>query len=270
MECKMDIACRQMLNECVARFRELHIEEQIDFDKFYLYSIVTHSTAIEGSTVTERENALMFDDGILPAKRNLTEQLMNLDLKRAYEKAFALFDGERDITVQDLQMLSAAVMKNTGSEYHTVLGTFDSSEGDLRLVNVSAGRGGKSYLAWQKVPAALEQFCQWLNKCRKQLTTLDAAAQYEATFEAHYRLVQIHPWADGNGRTSRLVMNAVQKEQNRLPAIVRREHKGAYIAALEASEDAGGSKPFIDFMGREMAAYYRECIEEYERTAGQI
>ena len=58
----------------------------------------------------------MFDDGILPAKRNLTEQLMNLDLKRAYEKEFALFDGERDITVQDLQMLSAAVMKNTGSE----------------------------------------------------------------------------------------------------------------------------------------------------------
>ena len=76
--------------------------------------------------------------------------------------------------------------------------------------------------------------------------------------------------ADGNGRTSRLVMNAVQKEPNRLPALVRRAHKGAYIAALAASEDAGGSKPFIDFMGREMAAYYRECIEEYERTAGQI
>lgn len=52
---KMDEQQRQELDRLVARFRELCIEDQIDFDKFYLYSMVTHSTAIEGSTVTERE-----------------------------------------------------------------------------------------------------------------------------------------------------------------------------------------------------------------------
>lgn len=264
--CKMDEAIRQELNRLSARFRELHIDEQIDFDKFYLYAMVTHSTAIEGSTVTERENALMFEDGIVPAGRNLTEQLMNLDLKKAYELAFRMVDGGKAIRVRELQALSAAVLKNTGSEYHTVLGTFDSSAGDLRLVNVSTGRGGKSYLAWQKVSAALEAFCVWLAEARQGMRALDAASQYEVTFEAHYRLVQIHPWADGNGRVSRLLMNAIQKENGLLPAIVHREHKERYIAALEAAEDRGDSKPFLDFMGREMMDLYRKYIAEYEQS----
>lgn len=45
------------------------VEDQVDYQKFYLYSIVTHSTAIEGSTVTEIENQLLFDEGI--ASRDL-------------------------------------------------------------------------------------------------------------------------------------------------------------------------------------------------------
>ncbi|MDD2530600.1 MAG: cell filamentation protein Fic, partial [Bacteroidales bacterium] len=40
----------------ISQFKELEIDKQIDYDKFYLYSLITHSTAIEGSTVTEIEN----------------------------------------------------------------------------------------------------------------------------------------------------------------------------------------------------------------------
>ena len=46
------------------KHKELSISEQIDYEKFYLYSIITHSTAIEGSTVTEVEAQLLFDEGI--------------------------------------------------------------------------------------------------------------------------------------------------------------------------------------------------------------
>lgn len=71
----------------LSRFEELGISRQIDYDKFYLYSLVTHSTAIEGSTVTEIENQLLFDEGISAKGRTMTEQLMNLDLKTAYEQS---------------------------------------------------------------------------------------------------------------------------------------------------------------------------------------
>ena len=63
-------------------YHALGIAEQIDYKKFYLYSIITHSTAIEGSTVTDIENQLLFDEGITAKGRSLQEQMMNLDLKR--------------------------------------------------------------------------------------------------------------------------------------------------------------------------------------------
>ena len=73
--------------QTIERYRALGIDQQIDYKKFYLYSIITHSTAIEGSTVTQIENQLLFDEGITAPGRTLQEQMMNLDLKAAYEEA---------------------------------------------------------------------------------------------------------------------------------------------------------------------------------------
>ena len=73
------------LAELLETYSELGINQQIDNEKFYLYSIITHSTAIEGSTITEIENQLLFDENISVNKKTISEQLMNLDLKSAYE-----------------------------------------------------------------------------------------------------------------------------------------------------------------------------------------
>ena len=139
------------------------VEDQVDYQRFYLYSIVTHSTAIEGSTVTEIENQLLFDEGIAAKDRSLTEQMMNVDLKDAYLHAFKIASENPTCTLHILQQLSALVMRRTGSEYSTIAGHFDSSKGEFRLCNVSAEIGGRSYLAYNKVPRAVEGFCKWLN-----------------------------------------------------------------------------------------------------------
>ena len=76
---------KDILLRLLREHEALGISEQIDYEKFYLYSIITHSTAIEGSTVTEVEAQLLFDEGITSNKRTLQEQMMNLDLKSAYE-----------------------------------------------------------------------------------------------------------------------------------------------------------------------------------------
>ncbi len=72
------------LIETINRYTSSGIEQQVDYEKFYLYSLITHSTAIEGSTVTEVENQLLFDEGIAAKGRSLVEQMMNVDLKNAY------------------------------------------------------------------------------------------------------------------------------------------------------------------------------------------
>ena len=59
----------------INRYVASGIEQQVDYEKFYLYSLITHSTAIEGSTVTEVENQLLFDEGIAAKGRSLVEQI---------------------------------------------------------------------------------------------------------------------------------------------------------------------------------------------------
>ena len=75
---------KDIMQRLLKRHKELGITDQIDYEKFYLYSIITHSTAIEGSTVTEVEAQLLFDEGITAKGKPMIEQLMNLDLKSAY------------------------------------------------------------------------------------------------------------------------------------------------------------------------------------------
>ena len=57
------------LEKLISLYRELEIDKQIDYDKFYLYSIVTHSTAIEGSTMTEVENQVLLKRAWQPGER---------------------------------------------------------------------------------------------------------------------------------------------------------------------------------------------------------
>ena len=206
------------LERLVSKYRELGIESQIDYGKFYLYSIITHSTAIEGSTITEIENQIMFDQGVSLKGKSLEEQNMNLDLKSAYEKSLQLAKAHVPVTVDMLKELSALVMKNTGKEYRTALGDFSSAKGELRLLNVTAGVGGKSYMSYNKVPARLSELCTWLNEERAGYSAKSISRLYEISFDAHYRLVTIHPWADGNGRMARLLMNQLQFEFGLIPA----------------------------------------------------
>ena len=242
------------------------VEDQVDYQKFYLYSIVTHSTAIEGSTVTEIENQLLFDEGIAAKGRSLTEQMMNVDLKDAYLHAFKIASENPTYTPQLLQQLSALVMRRTGSEYSTIAGQFDSSKGEFRLCNVSAGIGGRSYLAYNKVLRAVEDFCKWLNDEIANIDKTDIAACYRLSFEAHFRLVTIHPWVDGNGRTTRLVMNMIQRQLVLVPSIVRREDKGEYIQSLVDSRENEDSTIAQDVMLRHHIANLNRRVLQYQEN----
>ena len=248
-------------------YKQLGIDQQIDYAKFYLYSIITHSTAIEGSTVTEVENRLLFDEGI-GAQKPLIEQMMNLDLKAAYEQGVIYAQQHTEYSVDMLCGLSELVMKNTGSEYSTMAVNFSAAKGELRLLNVSAGVGGRSYLSYQKVPGRLEEFCQWLNTERKSLNKSDIEKVYDLSFETHYRLVNIHPWAGGNGRMSRLVMNMIQYEFDVVPSIVKKEKRKQYISSLEQSEEAENSKKFKTFMLQHHCDNLLKQIEEYKHSMG--
>ena len=254
-----------ILNE----YNRLGIREQLDYEKFYLYSIITHSTAIEGSTVTEVEAQLLFDEGITSGKRTIAEQMMNLDLKAAYEYGIQWIKGHKPITVDWLVTLASKVMSHTGGEYHSIGGNFSTAKGELRKLNVTAGLGGKSYMSYQKVPARLAEFCDKLNKRRKDIDVSNVLSVYDLSFWAHYELVTIHPWADGNGRTSRLLMNLLQIEFDVIPSKVLKDDKSQYIQALIDSRENNDISIFIDCMTQLHARHLQTDIDQYILSTGE-
>lgn len=262
----MDKVLDIQIEKALRTYRASGVEDQVDYQKFYLYSIVTHSTAIEGSTVTEIENQLLFDEGIAAKGRSLTEQMMNVDLKDAYLYAFRIASENPTYTPQLLQQLSALVMRRTGSEYSTIAGHFDSSKGEFRLCNVSAGIGGRSYLAYNKVPRAVDDFCSWLNEDIANADRANIAVCYRLSFEAHFRLVTVHPWVDGNGRTTRLVMNMIQRQLGLVPSIVRKEDKGEYIQSLVDSRENDDSTIAQDVMLRHHIANLNRRVSQYQEN----
>lgn len=258
----MDDSLDIQIEEAQKAYLALGVEDQVDCQKFYLYSIVTHSTAIEGSTVTEIENQLLFDEGIAAKGRSLTEQMMNVDLKDAYLYAFKIATENPTYTLQLLKQ-SALVMRRTGSEYSTIAGHFDSSKGEFRLCNVSAGM---SYLACNEVPYAVDDFCRWRNEEIDKADRANIAACYRLSFEAHFRLVTIHPWVDGNGRTTRLVMNMLQRQLGLTPSIVRKEDKGEYIQSLADSRKNEDSTIAQDVMLRHHIANLNRRVSQYQEN----
>lgn len=282
---------RDILLQLLDRHRALGISEQIDYDKFYLYSIIVHSTAIEGSTVTEVEAQLLFDEGITSSKRTMAEQQMNLDLKAAYEYGREWIKRHEPITVDWLITLASKVMAHTGIEYSAMGGNFSAAKGELRKLNVSAGIGGKSYMSYLKVPERLAAFCEELNRRRSELrvklastmTSLDGGrpevnrhrkavdptdicAVYDLSFWAHYELVTIHPWADGNGRTSRLLMNLLQIEFGALPTKVLVEDKATYIQALIDTREAEDIAIFQNCMANLHIQHLKSDIDHYIKS----
>ena len=256
------------LEQLVTRYRELGIDNQIDYDKFYLYSLITHSTAIEGSTITELENQIMFDHGVSLKGKSIEEQSMNLDLKVAYEKAIEQAKQHKPITIDLLISLSALVMRNTGKEYNTALGNFSSARGELRLLNVTAGVGGRSYMNYSKVPTKLAEFCEILNSERAKASTMSVDELYLMSFDAHYNLVTIHPWADGNGRMARLVMNMLQFEFGLIPTKILKEDKEEYIKALVATREDDNLDIFRGFMTSMMEQNLQNEITTYLDSIG--
>lgn len=131
------------------------------------------------------------------------------------------------------------------------------------MLNVTAGIGGKFYMSYRKIPAKLQAFCDELNRRRAAIDSTDVCAVYELSYWAHYELVTIHPWADGNGRTCRLLMNLLQMEYGVLPAKVLKQDKADYIQALIDAREHEDIGIFIDCMHRLHCEHLQSDIDQF-------
>lgn len=153
---------KDLLVSLLAEYKQYDISNQIDYDKFYLYSIITHSTAIEGSTVTELEAQLLFDEGITSSNRTMYEQMMNLDfnhlkldienyLKSVHEDVQK--DVQKKLSDRQLIILNLIRMKNNitlagiSEELGVSIKTVQRELKELREKGIVERQGGRTYTA---------------------------------------------------------------------------------------------------------------------------
>ncbi|HYG89478.1 MAG TPA: Fic family protein [Azospirillum sp.] len=92
-----------------------------------------------------------------------------------------------------------------------------------------------------------------------------APASPDTAFEAHYRLVAIHPFSDGNGRTARLLMNLILLKAGYPPVAISPEERLAYLDAIEERQRTGDAEPYRAFLRQRLVASLERHIAELER-----
>lgn len=167
--------------------------------KLETHIITYHSTAIEGSLLTEDETRLFLNEDILPERKPASHVMMVKDHDSALKYILETAALKKPITVELIRFINALVMKNTGSIYNTPLGEVNASNGEFRKGNVSAG--GSYFPGYNKVERLLKELVLSLQETIQMISPTDTEKQLNLSFTAHYDLVSIHPFYDGNGRT---------------------------------------------------------------------
>lgn len=241
----------------VKEYKQL-MKGQVDVRKYTFYSISYHSTAIEGSTLTESQVFDLLENDIPAKNKPFTHHLMVIDHHKAFEYVLQCAKKKEILNEKLIQKIGELVLQNTGSSYNVAIGSFDSSKGDLRLLNVRAG--SRSFPDYKKVPALVKSLC---SETKKEIATVKTFREKcELAFRLHFRFVSIHPFADGNGRTSRLLMNYILAYFNLPVFFVFKGNRIAYINALEKARNKEDKTIFYDFMFKQYEKFLKKEISE--------
>ena len=249
--------------ELLKEYQALNLSQNIDYDKFSHYSITHHSTSLEGSTLTEIETNLLLDEGLTPKGKPLEHSLMTTDHANSLQFVIECAKQKKEINIAFIQSINAKTMSKTGKTYQTVFGELDSTKGDFRKGNVVAG--SRYFPNFDKVEGLTTKLSESVNS--KLKNTSETIEQLHLSFDAHFDLVSIHPFYDGNGRTSRLLMNYILCYYNLPMSIVFKEDKSEYIEALEKSRNEESLIPFRNFMTEQYCKFLSQEINNFNKQS---
>jgi len=207
-----------------------------NLDSVQRIDITYTSNAIEGNTLTAGETALVIEKGITVSGKPLKDHLEAVDHARALDWVIEIgMQGRVPLRETDIRTLHQLVVAKSKPE---IAGRYADT---VRFVNTSAG--AHHFPSHVDVPTLMKDFTDWL---------AEADDTPEIAFEAHRRLVGIHPFNDGNGRTARLLMNLILIRGGYPPIAIRPEDRPEYTNALEAGQAGGDYGAFHDLLYRRL------------------
>lgn len=207
--------------DMIRAYRPLSAQEVKELDAYYRIGVTYSSNALEGNSLTLAETKVLLEDGLTVGGKPIRDCYEAIGHAKAYDYMLSLARSD-NLTITEEVICRLHFLFYNGID--------PENAGQYRKGQVFIS--GTEYLphAAEDVPHDMEAFVRELSEGKRSLHPVELAAF------AHRRLVDIHPFQDGNGRTARLLMNLVLINHGywivSIPPILRHE----YIVALQQAQ----------------------------------
>lgn len=245
----LDLRLRQRLDEKLKKLNALRpldpaqvrkLREQMQVEMTY------NSNAIEGNSLTLRETYLVLQEGMTIKGKPLKDHLEAKDHKEALDFLYEIVSQDSNTISEHLiRQLHQLVVRETDTKF----------AGQYRTGAVIIGGADHTPPDAVDVPLRMEGLMHWLKKNEKVLHPVELAALL------HHKLVFIHPFFDGNGRTSRLVMNVLLMRKGFPLAIILKNDRKKYYRVLQDA-DRGHDAALVLFIAQAV----ERSLDLYLRT----
>jgi len=192
-----------------------------------------HSNAIEGNTLTLKETKVALE-GITVGGKTMREHLEVINHREAIHFVETLVQNKEPLSEWNIKSIHQLVLKNID----------DKNAGVFRKNNVFISGADHVPPDAVHVPDEMDSFISWYQKEAENLHPVERAARVHSDF------VKIHPFIDGNGRTSRLLMNLELMKEGFPPAILPIGKRLEYYEALDHAHTKGEFKPFLNLISQ--------------------
>ncbi len=256
-----DDAIDQVLDAIAKSVQKIRSHGQLGQDaleninKFFRIKQIHHSNAIEGNKLTYGETRLVVEQGLTISGKSLKDTVEAKNLSHALDFLDDLARSAAPVTELDVRSI-----------HQMILSTIDDGiAGQYRHVDVEISGSRFRPPSHIDVPAKMAEFGRWLAMVTQPENPWTARyGPIIAAAVAHTWFVIVHPFADGNGRTARILMNLLLMRSGIPIAVITTEDRIRYYEALEEAQSTDLSA-FLMLLGESV----EETIDEYEHAVGQ-
>lgn len=194
-----------------------------------------NSNAIEGNRLTLKETFLVINEGITVKGKPLKDHLEAKDHYAALQYLYDLVEKGKRRTISErlVRVLHQLIMQDTDKEW----------AGVYRNSNIIIGGADHTPPDALEVPQKMRELINWIKKNKNKLHIIELSSLL------HHKLVHIHPFFDGNGRISRIIMNLFLMQSGFPLVIILKNDRKKYYNILEQA-DKGNYKPLVRFIAQ--------------------
>ena len=252
----------EQYNIAIALWANKHIQTDAELAEAlngHSISFAYHSGKLENDQITYNDTREIFDhDGVTSYTGDLRTLFEIRNAKEANELFLLSFRDHRPLDGSLIKEFHKALTRNT---YDTRRYQLGERPGEYKLHDYVTGRN--------EIGAAPEDVQEEMDELLAELHDIPYDKLLRAAAYFHVKFENIHPFADGNGRTGRIAMNYFLVKNGHPPVTIHQEDRKEYYSALEAWDVQQDLEPMFHFLLEQTVKTWEKQIERYSHNSSE-